>query len=245
MTKADLKRSLVRASRDIDTAIKITADKLNADEKIKAGGKRKARSSQRVDTAIMDKIANAAMPHAASGDLHRAMAANGSAANASAAYAGAAHAGAPVQAMRDELNKAFGPRHKLLKRSGMRPLAFDGVLIAEANSHCPGTTMWYEINIYRKDAGGFVAEVKLFLKAAEQKDAFRAQVFDDVSAMSAWLESHDPADNAVVNIESAGGDVPLVVAALGAIRMRQAMEEARREYRYLVGELLFELGIVA
>ncbi len=240
MTKADLKRSLVRASRDIDTAIKITADKLNADEKIKAGGKRKARSSQRVDTAIMDKIANAAMPHAASGDLQRAKPAN-----ARPAHAGAAHAGAPVQAMRDELNKAFGPRHKLLKRSGMRPLAFDGVLIAEANSHCPGTTMWYEINIYRKDAGGFVAEVKLFLKAAEQKDAFRAQVFDDVSAMSAWLESHDPADNAVVNIESAGGDVPLVVAALGAIRMRQAMEEARREYRYLVGELLFELGIVA
>lgn len=235
MTKADLKRSLVRASRDIDTAIKITADKLNADEKIKAGGKRKARSPQRVDTAIMDKIANATMPHAASGDMHR----------TKPALAGAAHAGAPVQAMRDELNKAFGPRHKLLKRSGMRPLAFDGVLIAEANSHCPGTTMWYEINIYRKDAGGFVAEVKLFLKAAEQKDAFRAQVFDDVSAMSAWLESHDPADNAVVNIETAGGDVPLVVAALGAIRMRQAMEEARREYRYLVGELLFELGIVA
>jgi hypothetical protein len=149
----------------------------------------------------------------------------------------------PVQAMQNELQKAFGPRHKALKRSGMRPLSFDGALMAEASSHTPGTRLWYEINLYRQDAGGYVAEVKLFRKEVEAKDVYRAEAFADVAALAQWLEAHDPANDAVVEGEIADADAPLAVAALSAVKMRQAIDEARREYRYLVGELLYALDV--
>jgi hypothetical protein len=219
MPKPALSASSRRTGRDLKTAIKIVAAQLNQADKLKNAGKPKV-AFKKLDTSIMDAIAKPAQVRK----------------NKPAR---------PLQAMQDEISKAFGPRHKVLKRSGMRPLAFDGTLIAEASSHTARTRMWYEINLYRSDAGGYIAEVKLYLKPIEQKDVFRAEAFADLASMTAWLEAHDPAHDAVVDCETADGQVPLVVAALGAVKMRQAMDEARREYRYLVGELLYALGVTA
>jgi hypothetical protein len=219
MPKPALSASSRRTGRDLKTAIKIVAAQLNQADRQKNSGKPK-HAVTKMDTSIMDAIAK---PAAARKPKQA----------------------APLQAMHDELTKAFGPRHKVLKRSGARPLAFDGMLIAEASSHTAGTRMWYEINLFRSDAGGYVAEVKLFLKPVEQKDVFRAEAFADLATMTDWLEAHDPAHDAVVDRETADSQVPLVVAALGAVKMRQAVDEARREYRYLVGELLYALGVTA
>ena len=152
-------------------------------------------------------------------------------------------AGGPARALHDELTKAFGERRLTLKRSGLRPLAFDGVLIAEASSHTLGTRMWYEINLYRNDAGGYVAEIKLYMKPIEQKDICRVEAFADLEGLMTWLETYDPSDDAVVDLVTTDGDQPLATAALAAVRLRQMIDEARREFRFLVGELLYELGM--
>jgi hypothetical protein len=43
-----------------------------------------------------------------------------------------------------------------LERDGQPPLAFRGTMLAHASSHSPGKDRWFEVGIYRTEAGGYV-----------------------------------------------------------------------------------------
>ncbi len=82
-----------------------------------------------------------------------------------------------------------------LRRTGERPLSFQGAELCNAMSYVPGTPLWYEINVYRTAGETFVANVRMYTRSENEKDRFscyEASSFDEVLS---WLESYDPADD--------------------------------------------------
>ncbi|MEM9761118.1 MAG: hypothetical protein AAF968_01180 [Pseudomonadota bacterium] len=129
----------------------------------------------------------------------------------------------------------------VLPRRGQRPLAFAGSELCMAMSYMPGARFWYELNIYRAEGGGFVVKIDMFTKDdsdPEMHDAWECDGFGDVMDS---LEAYDAAGD--IRIEVEPDDPGLSVADLAAYAMaiRARAEDARRQYRSLVGELLHDL----
>jgi hypothetical protein len=127
-----------------------------------------------------------------------------------------------------------------LKRVGARPLSFNGTELCMAMSFVPGAPFWYEVNVYRTDAQGFVVAIKQFFRDENETDFVRAWEFEDFDGAMAHLEAYDPADDIRVDIDpSAEMTLPELAAHALALRARAA--EARRQFKALVGEILFDL----
>jgi hypothetical protein len=128
-----------------------------------------------------------------------------------------------------------------LKRVGQKPLSFMGVETAMAMSFMPGAPSWYEINLYKTSDGGVVAAVKLFHRDEDAADLCRAWEFSDLGAAVSHLESFDPAADIRVDVEPDDPALSLPEMAAHALALRAKAEEARRQYRTILGELLHDL----
>lgn len=131
-----------------------------------------------------------------------------------------------------------------LRRSGQQPIRFKGTAIAEATGHSPEGTLWYEINIFRKQTGGFVLDLRVFRKGRGQKDSFHAYDFDSLGEAVSFLENHDPQSDIPVHVDTDDKSISTAELTLKAVALRQRLEEAERDYRSLVGDLLYQLDIV-
>lgn len=127
-----------------------------------------------------------------------------------------------------------------LKRVGTRPLTFRGTEICMAMSFVPGTPSWYEVNVYRTAEQRFVVAIKQFFRDADEHDICRAWEFDDFDGALSHIESYDPADDIRVDVDPSA---PMTLAELAAhaLALRAKAAEARRQYRSLVGEILYDL----
>ncbi|MEM6932173.1 MAG: hypothetical protein AAF526_01170 [Pseudomonadota bacterium] len=129
----------------------------------------------------------------------------------------------------------------VLRRHGQRPLAFQGSELAMASSYVAGCAAWYELNIYKTVENDFVVRVHMYSNAPqqpEQTDAWRCagliEVFDTIEA---WDASR------TVRIELLPEEASLSVGELAAsaVSIRSRIEEARHQYRTIVGEMLMDL----
>lgn len=128
-----------------------------------------------------------------------------------------------------------------IKRSGMRPLAFDGVELCMAMSFVPGAPYWYEINVYRTAGQSFVVAVRLFFRSENERDRVRAWEFESFDQVMDCLEAYDAA--ADVRVEHFADEEQMSAADLAAhgFLLRAKAEAARAQYSGLVGEILHEL----
>ncbi|MEL6198310.1 MAG: hypothetical protein AAFT19_10710 [Pseudomonadota bacterium] len=128
-----------------------------------------------------------------------------------------------------------------LRRSGARPLAFSGSELCMGVSYTAGTPFWYELNIYRKTDGGFV--VRLDMRAKSDNDPSRHHAWECPSFAEVMesLEAYDAGDDIRIDIEPDDPELGLADLAAHALSIRARAEEARRQYRGLIGELLHEL----
>ncbi|MEM6942182.1 MAG: hypothetical protein AAF565_00330 [Pseudomonadota bacterium] len=128
-----------------------------------------------------------------------------------------------------------------LQRTGRRPLAFSGSELCMAMSYVPGSRFWYEVNIYRASEGGFVVRVDMRSKAEgdiEMHDAWECPSFGEVMDS---LEAYDAANDIRIDIDPDDPDLSAADMAAHALAIRARAEDARRQFRSLVGELLHEL----
>ena len=127
-----------------------------------------------------------------------------------------------------------------LKRSGERPLRFRGYEVCCASSHRSGPPFWYEINVFRTTEDRFFADVRLYQKSDAFKERFTVFEASSFEMAIDALRSYDP----VCDIPVApffDGDVAPVEIALQAARLRLMMEEARSQYRDLIGDVLAQI----
>lgn len=129
-----------------------------------------------------------------------------------------------------------------LKITGRRPKQFQGTLLCSAMSFVPGPPQWYEINVYRVVSGKFIVEVKLFAKSADERDFFRMHECTSFDEVVEFLETHDPAtDIDAGKLKIKDDDLAPAEMALAAIAMKLRIEDARRQYGSLVGEILYDV----
>ncbi|MEO0498058.1 MAG: hypothetical protein AAF141_11950 [Pseudomonadota bacterium] len=131
-----------------------------------------------------------------------------------------------------------------LRRTGQRPMSFTGRELCSAMSYASGTPLWYEINLYQTDDDDFVVDVRMFSKSENERDIHRAHRVSTVDAMFEWLEGHDP----ILDIESdcmtlSSDTMSPTEVALRAADIRMRVDEGRRQYRDLVGQILYDLDI--
>lgn len=129
-----------------------------------------------------------------------------------------------------------------LPRTGARPLRFNGVGLCMAMSYTPGQPLWYEINVYRTVDQTFVVDVRCFTTSEDEQDrftVFEATTFDDVMEI---LESYEPASDLRTSVDPSEESLSGAQLALAALALRTRIEEARRQYRGLVGQVLYELS---
>jgi hypothetical protein len=128
-----------------------------------------------------------------------------------------------------------------LRRTGERPLSFQGTEVCSAMSYMPGTPLWYEINVYRSAAESFVANVRMFTKSENDKDRFSAYEASSFDEAMFWLENYDPADDIRADLPLDSSEVPVIELGLKAAAVRMRLSEARRQYRDLLGEIFFAM----
>lgn len=131
-----------------------------------------------------------------------------------------------------------------LRRTGQRPLNFTGRELCSAMSYASGTPLWYEINLYQTHDDKFVVDVRMFSKSEDERDMHRAVEVGSIDAMFEWLENHDP----IVDVDCdcmtlAGSSLSPSEVALRAADLRMRVDEGRRQYADLVGQILYDLDL--
>jgi hypothetical protein len=148
--------------------------------------------------------------------------------------------GEGARALQELVAASFGAAAQRfeLRRDGLSPCVFEGRLIAEASSVAPGSRLWYELAAYARTEGGYVASLKVFKKAVAEKDIFWARTFQTVAELLAYFETHDPARDVTAPDDLTDARLATVEAMIGAVALRQRIDEARSEYHSAAGELL-------
>jgi 4-coumarate--CoA ligase len=130
-----------------------------------------------------------------------------------------------------------------LPRTGQRPLVFEGEEIVSATSCAPGPRFWYEINLYRKQDRSLVIDIRFFGKPTELKDRFRSFSADSLDDVTHILETYDPALDIHADIPVHDDSVPVSLIALQAAMVRMQIDEARRQFKDLAGEILHQIDV--
>ena len=137
---------------------------------------------------------------------------------------------------------AAAPEVKL-HRTGQRPYVFEGVEVCSATTHSPGPSLWYEVNLYRKQSSSLVIDGRFFGKPDDMKDHCRTYFADSLDEVAHVLESYDPAMDIDADVPVNDMNVPISTIALHAAMIRMRLDEARRQFADLTGEMLYQLDV--
>ncbi len=140
-----------------------------------------------------------------------------------------------------ELGATLAPV-QALKRTGRRPLLFNGQTIATLCGVTPALPFWYELNVHRTVIGSYVTDVRLFHKSPDHHDLFWVEEHDEMDGVVAYLERYDPSGDISVPREMATRAGSAAELALRTARLQMQVDAITQHYRALVGELLHTLS---
>lgn len=125
-----------------------------------------------------------------------------------------------------------------LRRTGLRPYAFNGTVAATVSGITPALPYWYELNIHQTVLGTFVSDIRLFHKSADKADLFRVEEHADLDGVFAYFESYDPSGDLSPAREMLERQTSNAALALGTARLQMQVNQIGDHYRALVGVLL-------
>jgi hypothetical protein len=131
-----------------------------------------------------------------------------------------------------------------LRRTGERPLAFKGREILSATSYSAGPSLWHQISLYQGESG-LALDIRTYFKREDDRDVFFAAECASLEEAVYLIEQHDPASAIPVEAAIASDQLPSHEVALRAAMLRLRIDEARQQYRDLVGEILYSLATAA
>lgn len=132
-----------------------------------------------------------------------------------------------------------------LRRTGRRPYAFNGTIMATVCGVTPALPFWYEINVYRSVIDTYVSDVRMFNKDGALADLFRVEEHDELEDAFTWFERYDAAADLMMepdgNKPDGGKPESNAVVALRAARLQVRVNEIRAHYAVVMGDLLHAL----
>lgn len=132
---------------------------------------------------------------------------------------------------------------RTLRRTGRKPVRFEGWQLIEAAGGDARCQIWYDLNLYRSVAGGVVVELVARRHAADDQDLFRVKTFEDLDAASAWLEAYRCAEDVPIPAGLFAADTALPWAVLQAVQLRQRIERIETDYHALLSEVFAALDL--
>ncbi len=134
-----------------------------------------------------------------------------------------------------------GPRTISLRRTGERPFRFQGTELCSAIGWAQNITIWHEINLFRANTGKLIVDIRVFRKSPDEKDLFRVFELDTLEDAITLLENYDPTQDVLVDLPLDDPSVSLATLSLQGVVLRQKIEQTRRQYDALLGDLLHEI----
>ena len=125
-----------------------------------------------------------------------------------------------------------------LKRTGQRPLRFNGSVVATVCGVTPALPFWYELNVHRALDGRYLTDIRLFNKAPDEPDLFWVDEHDEAAEAIAHLERYDPAGDVTPPRHLTESSPSSAELALRIARLQLHIDQMTQHYRALVGELL-------
>lgn len=135
------------------------------------------------------------------------------------------------------------PVEQSLRRTGQRPLRFEGWCLIEAVGSAEPGSIHHDLRLFRTARGRIVAELVARRAGMQAQDVFRVESFAELDAAAAWLETYPAAEDVPVPGELASPEAPLATAVLQAVRLRQAACRVAEEYRGLLSDVFASLGL--
>ncbi|WP_203076568.1 hypothetical protein [Falsiroseomonas ponticola] len=135
-------------------------------------------------------------------------------------------------------------RSVALRVSGAKPVRLRGRLLAEGRSSAAGCIAWHEVELWQLEGSREVAvALRTRRPAAEAADVHRAEMFPDLAEALDWLEAFDPLADLMVDFDAADRRLSAVEVALRAAALRGRAEVVTREWRALLGDVLYALDV--
>lgn len=131
-----------------------------------------------------------------------------------------------------------------IRRTGARPLIFDGIELAMAMSFTPALPYWYEINLYRTNEQHFVVAVRLFFQSATEQDQARAWECETLEQAFDKVAKYDAAQDVRFSMDPATPNLSAAELAAMAMELRARIAAARSHFASLLGEFFYELDVV-
>jgi hypothetical protein len=129
-----------------------------------------------------------------------------------------------------------------LRRNGARPISFTGSEIASSSSFSAGQSLWYQIHLYKTNENSFIAAIQMGAQSGLEHSSYSAYTCSNLEELVNVLENYDAAHDISANIDLEG-DISAAELALEAASLRLKIEEARRQYGEVVGEVLCKIDI--
>jgi len=135
------------------------------------------------------------------------------------------------------------PYHRkiVLRRTGKKTMRFAGDECVNVTGYSTAHSHWYEISIFTRVVGGYVACIRHFYKSDAQRDRFIAERFDTAEGAIGFLEDYRADAELHVTFDPASPDVSAAEIALCAAGLRTRQASYKAAYETVLGDALHAL----
>ncbi|NKC34478.1 hypothetical protein [Falsiroseomonas selenitidurans] len=128
-----------------------------------------------------------------------------------------------------------------LRVSGGKPLRLRGTLLVEGQSRAADSALWHAVSVWRLEGQDVAVALRTHRQAAPEADLHRAELFPTLAEALEWLEGFDPVADLAVDFDASDRRLSAVEIALRAAALRGRADQVTRQWRALLGEVLFLL----
>lgn len=128
-----------------------------------------------------------------------------------------------------------------LRVSGGKPLRLRGRRLVEGRARAAGSCLWHDLALWQLDGREVAVALRTTRPDGEAADVHRAELFPEIGEALEWLEAFDPLVDLAVDFDAADRRLSAVEVALRAAALRGRAEMVAREWRALLGDVLFLL----
>ncbi len=134
------------------------------------------------------------------------------------------------------------PAEHVLRVCGAKPLRIHGVILAEAHSWSPAVPAWHEVALFRTEGRECAVALRMRKKAVGEADIHHAEIFASLDEALEWLEAFDPTSGLAPGFDASDRRVSTAEIALASAALRQQADAVTRQWRGLLGELLYRFA---
>lgn len=134
------------------------------------------------------------------------------------------------------------PAEHVLRVCGAKPLRIQAVILAESTSWSPTVPAWHEVALFHTQGRECAVAVRMRKKALGEADIHHAELFATLDEALEWLEAFDPTAGLAPGFDASDRRVSTAEIALASAALRQQADAVTRQWRGLLGELLYRFG---